>query len=423
MSPSRLVIVSYLLLLGVVAVKAEKASEWYDAGDFLKLNFPMGQTVSFLAWSLLDFPTAYADAGTATPALNNIKLAATYLMKCHIGEYQYVGQIGNPGTDHSYWGRPEQQTGTRPAYTYTKETTASDLLGSVSAALTSSSLVLAGSDAALSKEMLTHATALYAWGKAYPGLYNAAYSSATYVYWSSRYVDKLMYAAAWLFRATGDAAYATDAYAFWQSAGSGDIYTGWDSTFAPAINLLLKLASEGKTVPGKAAYEKWIVSSFLSAWQTADGNWSIIKTPKGLTYPSWSKWGNLRYSNNAAFMTIMRASYSSVNKATNIAWAKSQLDYALSTTGRSFVCGVGTGFPLQPHHRSASCPNMPAACGWDQFYSAASSPQTLTGALVGGPPNGDGTYVDLRSDYISNEVAVDYNAGFTGALAGYIALA
>ncbi len=63
----------------------------------------------------------------------------------------------------------EQQTGTRPAYTYTKETTASDLLGSVSAALTSSSLVLAGSDAALSKEMLTHATALYAWGKAYPG--------------------------------------------------------------------------------------------------------------------------------------------------------------------------------------------------------------------------------------------------------------
>lgn len=129
----------------------------------------MGQTVSFLAWSLLDFPTAYADAGTATPALNNIKLAATYLMKCHIGEYQYVGQIGNPGTDHSYWGRPEQQTGTRPAYTYTKETTASDLLGSVSAALTSSSLVLAGSDAALSKEMLTHATALYAWGKAYPG--------------------------------------------------------------------------------------------------------------------------------------------------------------------------------------------------------------------------------------------------------------
>lgn len=135
----------------------------------MKLNFPLGQTVSFLAWSLLDFPTAYAAAGTATAARNNIKQVATYLMKCHIGDNQYIGQIGDPGPDHSYWGRPEQQTGSRPYYTYTKATPASDLLGSVSAALTSSSLVLAASDAGLAAEMLTHAKALYEWGKANPG--------------------------------------------------------------------------------------------------------------------------------------------------------------------------------------------------------------------------------------------------------------
>ena len=37
---------------------------------------------------------------------------------------------------------------------------------------------------------------------------------------------------------------------------------------------------------------------------------------------------------------------------------------------------------------------------------------------MGGPtaPN-DNAYRDVRSDYVANEVALDYNAGFTGALA------
>ena len=42
---------------------------------------------------------------------------------------------------------------------------------------------------------------------------------------------------------------------------------------------------------------------------------------------------------------------------------------------------------------------------------------TLCGALVGGPDNGDG-YKDQRSNYVSNEVANDYNAGFQTAVAG-----
>ena len=41
---------------------------------------------------------------------------------------------------------------------------------------------------------------------------------------------------------------------------------------------------------------------------------------------------------------------------------------------------------------------------------------TLYGALVGGPDAGDG-YDDSVSNYTTNEVADDYNAGFTGLLA------
>lgn len=40
----------------------------------------------------------------------------------------------------------------------------------------------------------------------------------------------------------------------------------------------------------------------------------------------------------------------------------------------------------------------------------------MYGALVGGPGIDD-DYVDDRGDYVKNEVALDYNAGFQAALA------
>ena len=43
----------------------------------------------------------------------------------------------------------------------------------------------------------------------------------------------------------------------------------------------------------------------------------------------------------------------------------------------------------------------------------------LYGALVGGPNEND-EYTDDRKDYIANEVACDYNAGWQGTLAALI---
>ena len=55
--------------------------------------------------------------------------------------------------------------------------------------------------------------------------------------------------------------------------------------------------------------------------------------------------------------------------------------------------------------------------GWDAFHANRDNPHVLDGALVGGPDQHD-TYVDDRSNYKTNEVACDYNAGFQSALAG-----
>jgi len=124
------------------------------------------------------------------------------------------------------------------------------------------------------------------------------------------------------------------------------------------------------------------------------------------------------------------------------AFATSQLDYELGSTGRSYVVGLGVNPPQRPQHRGSSCPDMPEVgqdvhkwrqhdtvqafisfqeCTWDHFYTPEANPQTLNGALVGGPDAND-QYTDDRQDYVSNEVATDYNAGFQSALAGLVEL-
>ena len=65
----------------------------------------------------------------------------------------------------------------------------------------------------------------------------------------------------------------------------------------------------------------------------------------------------------------------------------------------------------------SSCPDVPQPCDWNNFYSGGPNPQVLNGALVGGPDQNDFFYND-RQDYIMNEVACDYNAGFQSAVAG-----
>ena len=94
--------------------------------------------------------------------------------------------------------------------------------------------------------------------------------------------------------------------------------------------------------------------------------------------------------------------------------ASDSIDYILGDNPRqsSYVVGYGENSPQQPHHRAAS------GMSWDDFNSDQPNEHVLYGALVGGPAAADDfAYNDKRSDYISNEVAIDYNAGLTGALA------
>ena len=91
----------------------------------------------------------------------------------------------------------------------------------------------------------------------------------------------------------------------------------------------------------------------------------------------------------------------------------------LGDSGRSYVVGFGDNYPLQPHHKAAACASPPAQCTWSTFGdTSTNNPHQLNGALVGGPKYANDQFQDIRTDYIMNEVTLDYNAGFQSAVAG-----
>lgn len=79
-----------------------------------------------------------------------------------------------------------------------------------------------------------------------------------------------MLAAAWLLRLTGEASYGEAALAHWRAEGPS-VYVGWDSLYAPAVNVLLQLSSKGAPVPGAEEYENWWRQTFWPVWDKADG--------------------------------------------------------------------------------------------------------------------------------------------------------
>ncbi len=153
---------------------------------------------------------------------------------------------------------------------------------------------------------------------------------------------------------------------------------------------------------------------WLDYWSvgTDDGQ-RISYTNGGLAW--LAQWGSLRYAANTAMVAMVYVDLlgdKPDNRYTN--FAKSQIDYMLGDNPLelSYMCGFGELYPVQPHHGAAS----------GLYNGFINSPEDnrhiLYGALVGGPksPN-DYDYQDERGDYVGNEVAMDYNAGFTGALA------
>ena len=89
---------------------------WYDAGDHVKFNLPMAYTASMLGWSLYEDPGAYEESGQLDYMLEDIRWVTDYLIRCHPEDEVFYYQVGDGGSDHSWWGPAEVMPMARPSY-------------------------------------------------------------------------------------------------------------------------------------------------------------------------------------------------------------------------------------------------------------------------------------------------------------------
>ncbi|WP_238995382.1 glycoside hydrolase family 9 protein [Streptomyces cyaneogriseus] len=388
---------------------------WYDAGDHVKFGLPMAYSATVLAWGGLEERAAYTSAGQWTYLKNNLRFVSDYFVKAHPSPNVLYGQVGHGGKDHAWWGPAEVMPMERPAYKIDASCPGSDLAGQTAAALAASSMVFADSDAAYAGKLLTHAKQLYGFADSYRGKYSDCITDAKSYYnsWSG-YQDELVWGAIWLYKATGDAAYLAKAESYYDqlstepqtSTRSYRWTLSWDDTSYGAYVLLAQLTGKQKYVDDA---NRWL------DWWTVGVNGSRVRySPGGQAV--LDSWGSLRYAANTAFAALVYSDWltgDAERKRRYHDFAVRQIDYALGDNPRksSYVVGFGDNPPTKPHHRTAHG-------SWtDQITSPAESRHTLYGALVGGPSAPDDSYTDDRQNYVNNEVATDYNAAFSGALA------
>lgn len=386
---------------------------WYDAGDHVKFGFPMAATATHLAWGVLEFEAGYKDAGQYDAMLRNLRFVNDYFLKAHTAPNELYGQVGNGSTDHSWWGPVEVYPKAAPAYKIDASCGGSELAAETAAAMTAASLVFKSSDPAYSAKLLTHAKQLFTFADTVRKKYSECITDAAAFYnsWSG-YYDELAWAAAWLHKATGDAAYLSKAESFVDSFGTEGQSTflpykwtnDWDSKHYGAYILLAQAT-------GKSRYVTAIERN-LAYWTTGIDGERVKYTPGGLAW--LAQWGSLRYALDQSLIAMIYANHvaDAGKKTTYRNFAMSQLHYALGDNPRkgSYLIGFGTNWPKSPHHRTAHGSYA------DSMSVPTNHRHTLYGAMVGGPGTDD-SYTDSVSDFVSNEVATDYNMGVTGVLA------
>ncbi|MBR5976005.1 MAG: glycoside hydrolase family 9 protein [Clostridiales bacterium] len=379
---------------------------WFDAGDNVKFNLPMAYTASVLGWSVYEDKDAYEESNQLTYALENIRWANEYFIKCHVSDEKYFYQVGNGSSDHSWWGPAEcvEYQMDRPSYFVDGSHPGSAVTGETATSLAVCSILFKDVDPAFSTECLEHAKSLYAFADKYKS--DAGYTAADGFYnsWSG-YYDELCWAGVWLYRATGDNDYLAKAKEYYPKANQDFNWAlCWDDVH---IGAAVILAQE----TGESTYTS-AVEKHLDFWTTGTSSGDrITYTPKGLAW--LDSWGSLRYATTTAFVAAVYSESDacpSEKRDTYWDFAVSQAGYALGDTGFSYQIGYGASYPVHPHHRTAQGSYS------DNMNDPGTSRHILVGALVGGPDASDG-YTDTVTNYNTNEVACDYNAGFTGLLA------
>ncbi|MBR5164413.1 MAG: glycoside hydrolase family 9 protein [Ruminococcus sp.] len=408
---------------------------WFDAGDHFKFCLTNAYSASMLAWGYIEYKDAVDNAGLGELYKENLQWGLDYVMGCDQGGGKVVGTIGDftgGSTDHNIWCSAEvylrkhhlnNGDWERPYDVIENASVA----GLAAAALAEGYIVFKDDQPDKAAEYLKHAKDLFAGADKIRA--NKDVGGMSGMYNTASWIDDCMFAALWLYKATGDKTYLDKVEKDYipnfplEEQSTARKYTWglcWDDTSQGAAFLYAQITKD----------EEWIAhcKRHIKYWMGEDEKKLQAITPKGL---SWLfQWGCLRHATTTAFLAKLGSD--TIFKGSDVEskydkWGDSQMNYCFGDNemGLSYVLGMGEKSPTAIHHRTTSGihddhwndlgQEKTSEEGWQTEYA-----HTLYGALIGGPDS-KGDYGNYKvSDYQYTEVAIDYNAGYTACLCAMI---
>ena len=255
-------------------------------------------------------------------------------------------------------------------------------------------------DAAFAAKCLAAARKSYAFLVKHPKDQRAdlkGFSTGTY---QTRDSDDRLWAAAELWETTGQADALADCEARLKAArGRVDVY--WDWSNVRNLGILTYLHSK-RTGRDRSLVSK-VRSSLLAA---ADG---IVKTGKahGYARPLGARYGWGCNGVVARQVLVLRGAHRVSPKKEYLQASADAVNHLFGRNcyARSFVTGLGTRPPMHPHDRRST-------------GDAVEPP--WPGYLVGGPNPKATSWKDVKKDYRTNEIAINWNGALIYALASLL---
>ncbi|CAA6672899.1 unnamed protein product [Spirodela intermedia] len=408
---------------------------YYDAGDNVKFVWPMSFSVTLLSMALVEYGSQVA----AASQLGNLRTAirwgrTSFYAPTHLRQHSTLrsttlspslslsrSRYGN--SDHQCWERPEDMDTPRTLSKITPSSPGTEAAADAAAALASAYIVFRGVDANYSANLLAKSRTLFDFADKYRGSYQ---KSCPFYCSYSGFQDELLWAAAWLYKATKESRFLrflTDNQGW--STRMNEF--SWDNKYAGAQVLLAKVLSLlRRRATGLARY-KSDADSFVCSLMPRSSSRQIRTTPGGLLFTRDNS--NIQYVASATFLLSLHARTTSsaggvrcgstaITASEISAFAKSQVDYILGKNplGISYMAGYGQRYPTQVHHRGASIPSIKVlpgkvSCGGG-FSTWFNAPRPNPNVHVGA--------IDIRSDYSHLEPTTYINAAFVGAVAPFV---
>ncbi|KAI0693824.1 Six-hairpin glycosidase-like protein [Cytidiella melzeri] len=404
---------------------------YYDAGDYIKYTFPMSYSVMSVCWGALDYGKGYELANQTSYLDDMIRWSMDWLMKAHPEPNTLYVQVGDADLDNAYWGGDRGIPEPRTSFPVNVTNPGTDAAAQASAAFSACSAVYANrtlstsSTAALAnssyaKTLLDHAQQLYAFAtnSSIPKTtYQTSVPTAAQAYASSDYSDDLAIAGLFLALAGNSSEAYSQAVQTYQKQGlvgriQGGTVFNWDEKTPGVVVLGAQLVQAYPDLT-QATRMDWTADVVGYCDSIVNGSSRAYLTSGGLLYyPGDSDDASLNPALNAA-MLLKRVADAGIvpsNKSLSYrTFAQGQIDYVLGNNPMTapYIVGIHPNAPSNPHSALATGAAPQDIANLDTVPSREA--YVLYGGVVGGPDKND-RFWDLRSDWVQDEVALDYVA-------------